>query len=350
MNFVPSLIDKRLRLINLAVAGIGLAILLAYILISFQHLPPYDYQYFAQGAHLFCFDNAHFSFSEAYLYPAPFYTAFCLPDALAPQLWRWVWMLTPFFIGIWLAKGRAAVLAYPPLFLLLLLGQSTWLVLPLFILATYYHRGGQARWWHSVFLALAIFKPHIAFPAALYVLWCWRQRPRILLAAAFFAIALVLPSFILRPTWVQEWLATGRTFRAVSMASVAYIPVNLFQLDGAASQTGVMMVWGFSLFTGFLLYILFRWRRGGLDYEDWLLLVLFVNPTLHDYDLIILLPMLVVAPKRLLIALVAGMLTWVYALLTAITPSGALFNMSFLITFTFVFMRLWPISPRRNPV
>ncbi|PJF38101.1 MAG: hypothetical protein CUN55_18715, partial [Phototrophicales bacterium] len=71
MNIVPSLTDKRLRLTNFTLAGIGFAILLAYILISFQYLPPYDYQYFAQGAQAFCFDNAHFSFSEAYLYPAP---------------------------------------------------------------------------------------------------------------------------------------------------------------------------------------------------------------------------------------------------------------------------------------
>ncbi len=338
------------RLINRAGLVLGLALVMVYVLVAWSRgAEPYDYAYLMAGAERFCFDNANFVYGWPWLYPAPFYTTFCVMHQLVPGLLLAVWLLMPLLLALWLAEWRAAVLLYPPLFLLILLGQSTWLVLPVYMLAAHYadHDDVPVRWWHGLIIALSIFKPHIALLAGLYLLWRWRHSPRPLITGALASSMLMLPAFLMRPGWLLEWLPNSRGYEPHSLASLAILPVRWLGLGVDRAQAlapgpaAHLLVWGFCLLVGALLaYGLWR-RRGGLELYDWVLIFALINPTLNDYDLVILLPFITSRPRRLLLGLTAGVLVWLYALVTAsIDGSYGLYHASLLITLSLLGSRL----------
>ena len=342
-------LPRRLRLANAALAAFLVGLLIAFVLVSFAvEMPPYDYWLLMNGAALFCFDQGAFRYGldlHAY-YPAPFYTTFCLPYRYAEPLLRWVWMLAPVGLTLWLARGRAAALAYPPLGVLLLIGQSSWLMMPLYLVGAREGADRAVPWWHGLVMALGVFKPHVALPvwAWLAVRW-WRRRAWGALGAwGLGAAALMLPSFLLRPGWPLEWLPNGRGFEPVNLASVALIPVQLGQVGFAPEPGALLGVWGFCLVVGVLVYGLLRWRRGRLALYDWALLFLFVSPVLNDYDLVVLLPFIAGKPRRLLLALTAGTLTWLFAMMSGIVSPHARWSMSLLVTLVLLLERLWRID------
>jgi hypothetical protein len=335
-----------LRLVNILTITVLFSALVAYVIVSQQKgVPPYDYAYLMTGADLFCFDNAQFEYGWPWVYPAPFYTTFCLPYHYAGSLLLWVWMLLPFALTLWLARGRAAVLVYPPLFVLLLLGQSTWLILPLYMLAAHQNDDRSVPLWYGLVFGLGVFKPHIAVLPALWLLYRWRYQWRVLLVGVLTAMLLVLPSFLIRPGWLLEWLPKGRGFAPQSLATIASIPVKLggwTWLDDIGPGVQAL-VWGFCLLVGVLVFFLLRWRRGQLALYDWVLLFAFVNPVMNDYDLIVLLPFIANRPRRLLVALTAGLMTWIMAMITG------RWNMSIMVTLALLALRLWH-SPHTDRV
>ncbi len=330
--------------LNTLLLALAAALLIAYVIVSFSTYPPYDYHLLMRGTESFCFDNANFSFGisvehvQRNFYPAPFYTTFCLPNHYTPQLLLAVWMLVPFGLAVWLADRRAAVLVYPPLFILLLLGQSSWLTMLLFIMAARHTKERPVRWWHGLIFGVSVFKPHIAFPAFVYLVYRWRNHRRTLVVGALTMLAVVLPSFVIRPGWISEWLPSGRGFEPVNLASIAYIPVRLGRIPFAPDSTVQALVWLFCLAVGIVVYILLKRQRSKLEIYDWMLLFFFVNPALNDYDLVVLLPFIANHPRRLLLAVTAGIVTWVYAMMTL------QWNMSFMVMLVLLFARVWHVD------
>ena len=335
------------RLLNTTLLALLIAALLAFVIVSFVvETPPYDYLLLTRGANWFCFDNEHFAFGleQHNYYPAPFYTTFCLPHKYAEPILRWVWMLAPVLITIWLARGRAGALAYPPLGVLLLIGQSSWLLLPLFILAERQRDDRLVPWWYGLALGLSVLKPQVALVAWLWLVHRWRGQRRVLLMGALAMTLLALPSFLLRPGWVFDWLPNGRGFEPVNLASVAFIPVQLGQLGFDPGPVGLAIVWGFCLLVAFVVYRLLRSWRGQLEFYDWALLFFFVSPVANDYDLVVLLPSIASRPRRLLLVVTIGIVSWVFAMMTK------RWSMSFMVTLVLLILRLWRVDDANEAV
>ncbi len=342
-------LDGRLRLVNLALVALLVGLVIAFVVISFAvEKPPYDYWLLMNGANLFCFDQAAFRYGlDLHIYyPAPFYTTFCLPYHYAEPLLRWVWMLAPVLLTLWLARGRAAALAYPPLGVLLLIGQSSWLIIPAYIIGARDHMDRRVPWWYGLVMALGVFKPHVALPVWACLAWRWWRRREwaALIAWATGVIVLMLPAFLLRPGWLLEWLPNGRGFEPVNLASVALIPVQLAGMGFAPGPEALAVVWGFCLLVGVAGYTLLRRRRGRLTLYDWALLFFFVSPVLNDYDLVVLLPFVAQRRRRLLLALTAGIVTWLFAMMSGAVSAHARWSMSLLVTLALLALRLWRVD------
>lgn len=338
-------LPRWLRTFNTAAVLIGVSLSMVYLIVSYAvNSKPYDYALLMRGADWYCFNNEAFVYGKdlRVYYPAPFYTTFCLPNRYAEPLLRALWLAVPIGLPLWLARGRAAVLAYPPLFILILLGQSSWLLLPAFMLAANDKDDKVSPWWHGLLVAPCVFKPHIALPVVLYLLYRWwtRRSPAFYIALAAM-IAICIPAFLVRPTWLMEWLPSGRGFEPINLASIAFVPVQLAGLGFAPGTGGQLLVYGFCALVGIGLYALLRRQRGRLALYDWVLLFFFVNPFLNDYDLIVLLPFITHNRSRLLVALLGGVVSWLFAMMTL------RWSMSFMIMLPLLVMRLWQPETQR---
>lgn len=345
----PQLFPKWYFLVNTLFIMLGLALLLAYWGIGefIRGLPPYDYLHLMSSSQQFCFSQSTFEFGWPHLYPASFYTTFCLLYRTIPPVLSFVWLMIPFFAVLLLAGRRSAVLVYPPFVILLILGQSTWLLFPIYGLVAY-RVNHPPKWWYGIFLFGAVFKPHIALMGVAWLVYRWYRYRNFWLTAVATWVILLLPGFLMRPTWLFEWLPSGRGFEPISLGSIAIVPVRLLGIDvnrvigmdpGAGNQA---MIWLFcGLFALFLLFSLYK-RRGRLEFYDWLLVFCFANPLLNDYDLIIILPLIALFPRRLLLALTSGILVWVYVMITAhAMGTGGQYNAVLLITTVLLFDRFY---------
>ena len=336
----------RLRVFNNVMIAWLVGVLIVFVIESFLvDSQPYDYYILMRGADLFCFHQGAFHYGWPFYYPAPFYTAFCLPYHFAEPLLRWTWMLAPVMMTLWLAQGRAAALVYPPLGVLLLIGQSSWLVLPPFWVGVRDQAGEEAPWWHGLLVALGLFKPHIALPVWVWLGWRWLKRRQWAALAAWAAgvAILVVPSFLIRPGWLVEWLPQPRGYEPVNLATLAQIPVVLGHVTFAPDRETQVVIYALCLLMGVILYAIVRWRRGGLALYDWTLVVFLVNPMLHDYDLLALLPFIARSRRRLLLALTVGVLVWLFAMMSRVTAPKGRWSMSLLITLVLLADRLWNV-------
>jgi len=342
--------------INILFIILGVAIVFSYWGIGefIRGLPPYDYLHLMTSSQLFCYSQTTFEFGWPHLYPATFYTTFCGFYQFAPPVLSFLWLMIPLFMTLWLAGRRSAVLVYPPLAILLILGQSTWLIIPIYVLIVHVvEQDKPLKWWHGFLLVGMIFKPHIAGFGVAWLIYKGYKYSRFWFVACLTWVVLFIPSLLMRPTWIMEWLPSGRGFEPVSLGSIAILPVRFLGLDvsrvigmdpGAGNQA---IVWGFCGLTALILLALLYRRRGTLTVYDWMLVFCFANPLLNDYDLVILLPFIALFPRRLLLALMAGISVWVYVLMTGQTQ-GTLgqFNAVLLITSVLLFERFYRLRDR----
>lgn len=325
-----------LHALNLTALVLLLAIPLALIgLGRMQGNYPYDYALLHFGGDAFCFHPDEFAYTGEYLYPAPFYTTFCGFFRYTPELLYVVWMVAPFILVLILAGQRAAVLVYPPFYIHMLLGQSTWLLLPVYWLANRASEEQSVRWWYGLVVPLALLKPHIALLPLVWLLYVGRKKLVFWFVALLSALVVLLPSFILYPAWLWDWLSAGRGFKIPSIANVGIIPIQLLQLGEteikqSASSGAELIVLAFCGVIALGLLAGLYWRRGKLEFYDWVLVFAFTNPFMHDYDLIILLPFIANRPKRLLLALTAGIVVWVYAGFTYYYNASVIISMALL--------------------
>jgi hypothetical protein len=344
----PDYPSLRWRIPNELLLIAGAALFCAYLAAAFlQNQQPFDYVQLIRGVRIYCTDPSHFvygnsiysdGFIQRNFYPAPFYSAFCVPDQAAPNVLFLIWMLFPFVWAVILAKQRAAIFAYAPLFLHILLGQSTAFLIPLYYLAA---NPRPPRWWYGIIIATALFKPHVAAPAVLILLWRWRYHWGAWITAAVTSIAFLIPTFLHTPDWIQQWLGGARGYEIVSLATVARMPIRALNMPYVPSSDQQVLIWGLAIGVAILTLSLLWYRRKHLTFYDVFLVFCFTAPLIHDYDLVILIPFLVQRPKRLLLALMAGLPAWIYAMMSG-TPERPLgfYNLSILITLALIAERL----------
>jgi len=330
------------RRINLIVLVMLVSIPVAYVTVALATGErAFDYGKMMYAADLYCYDNAAFSYTlrlETW-YPAPYYTTFCWPHRHLEPLFYVVWMLAPIVLTLWLARGRALALTFAPLGDMVLLGQNTWMLLPLYLLGRDHKAGQRVPWWHGLVLAIGALKPHIALPVWLWLGWRWRGQWKPYLAWLAGMIALAIPAFLIRPTWLTEWLlnsSQGRgTEAAIGRGSVALIPDR--------PDLPMWIVYLFCALVAVAVYLLLKRRRGTLTFYDWTLLYVFASPVMNDYDLIVLLPFILGHRRRLAVTLTAGIAAWAFALMTG------RWSMSVMITLALIVERWWRPGPRTVP-
>lgn len=336
----PQELPRNFYRLNVAILSILVGLSLTLIGLGWlQGGFPYDYGILQRGSNLFCFHPEDFVYSGEHLYPAPFYTTFCGLFRYMPVLLFVLWTGLPFLIVLWLGGKRAAVLVYPPFVIHTILGQSTWLLLPIYWLALQADRNKKLKWWYGLAVPFALFKPHISLLPLAWLVYHERRN------IAFWGVSIVssllafIPAFILQPNWVTEWLSAGRGYKIPSIANIGIFPIQVLRLgdtqtallDATSGQLVVLAFCGSMALA--LLFAIYQ-RRGTLTLYDWVLVFALTNPFMHDYDLIILLPFIANRPKRLLIAVVAGLVVWVSMAFTTY------YNASIVITFTLFVVRL----------
>jgi hypothetical protein len=327
-------LHKQSARFNRFAIGILLGFYMAFILVSLSlGKPPFDYFIVATGAADYCVNNSEFQYgtvagNQGNFYPAPFYIALCLPVLYAEPLLRFLFVMLPLVLALKITNWRALSLVFPPLISMVMLGQNSWMLLPLFIAAHQTENDDQVAWWYGLVFVLASFKPHIALPAGLWLLSKWWKQPQVLLTAAVGWLLLAIPAFVLRPTWLQEWLGNYGAYRQ-QVTSMALFLVR----GGFADNRPVVLM--FSVVVGALLYAILKIRRKQLQFYDWALIYFFSSPFVIYYDMVLLLPFIAVSRRRFYLAMTAGIVALLYAAMTNLA-----WEMCIVITLALVFERV----------
>ncbi len=81
---------------------------------------------------------------------------------------------------------------------------------------------------------------------------------------------------------------------------------------------------------GLIVFLLIRQTRGRLSFYDWSLLYFLTVPFVRSHDLLVLLPFVAATRKRAAVAVVAGIVAWLFAInagrftLVAVIPMALL--------------------------
>ncbi len=333
-------LQSRLWWVNVVLIALLIGSTLALALISLEvGRMPYDYGLLMSAAERFCFHPEHFQYGNSgrVYYPAPFYTTVCLPARYAESLLRLLWMVAPVAVGLWVVRGRAAALLIPPLGDHLLLGQSTWLLLPQYQLAERANREERATFGHGLLVALGVLKPHVAVLAWTWLAIHWRGQWRAYAGWLAGVLLLSIPAFVLQPSWPLAWLTTILRGRANDSA------MGRASLYLVADRLGLppLIGWLGCLLAAVLIFTALRSRRGRMAFDDWALLFALCNPLLNAYDLVFLLPCLVDNRRWIGVALAVGTIAWAFGFV------GGRFSLSVFIPLALLVERLWRVENRR---
>lgn len=201
-----------------------------------------------------------------------------------------IWLLGPVVAALFVTRYRPYTLLFAPVFSHFTGGQSS--VFGLLGFFGYRLNLDPSSYLGGLFLALTCLKPQLAVVPVAYAAYRWftylvqnRRIPRQFVSFAGLVALIYLPSFLLRPTWMGEWLSVPRPLfsRAISSA----VPRLLLYISSPGSA-GYWLLW--LVLAVAVLGI--TWRLKGNSHSlDILLLASFViNPLVHDYDLIQILP------------------------------------------------------------
>lgn len=237
-------------------------------------------------------------------YPMPMVYVFAVLAALPRGLALVIWLGAPALFAVSIAGPWA--LLFAPLAAHVTGGQSALFAL----IGIWGFRKYKDNPAGGAFLALTLLKPQLALFPLGWAVWRWIRDglliqssiKRIMLrqAAAFMATALVLylPSLILDPSWPVRWLAAPRPVFERALAGT--LPRLLVDVPGFwlwAALLGGVVIW-------------LTWDG---TFDTFILAGDIVNPFLHDYDLITLIP--VIRSKLRWVALLASLPGWAVLIL-----------------------------------
>jgi hypothetical protein len=276
-------------------------------------------------------------------YPLPYVLVFAFFSSLPRSISLALWLLLPVVVALFAAEFNPCVLVFAPVFSHFVGGQTS--VVGLLGFWGYRKSLNLSVGRGGVFLALTLLKPQLGIVPLAFASYQWikyflakRKLPK---QFAFFGLTLLiiyLPSFFIRPGWLGEWLRVPRPlFNRALSGAIPRILMYFFD-PGAAAY---WMIW---LMLGLATLVLVMRFRSPLHHPlDTLLLWSFmVNPLVHDYDLIQVIPTIVGAKMWL-----TGILLSIPGWWTIITSYA---NDSAWITFTIIApgLLLYTIFRRRT--
>lgn len=295
---------------------------------------PVDYETFMTiGGHFLRHEPVY---TENSYYPLPFVMVFAVFAWLPRPLSLGAWLLLPVLTALAIRRWQPAILLFAPIFGHFVGGQSS--IFGLIGIWGYRRFADLDRRAGGFFLALLTFKPQLAIFPCIWALATWVQalRARRSVPAQAWAFlvttaALFLPGFLFYPDWLREWLSRPRPLFERALSGL--VP-RLLLVSGAAGW----VFWGLLiLIAGGLLLAIWRLNQRSLDFDVFLLWSLVVNPLVHDYDLILLVPLLDTTPL-LVAATVLSLPGWwviftaynndsAWAVFTLIAPGLLLFRL-----------------------
>jgi hypothetical protein len=272
-----------------AVTSLILAIYLAYVgfVIAIDR-GPIDFETFMSIGTRFAHGDE--VYIENSYYPLPYVAIFALFSLMPRPISMAVWMLGPVVLVLTVTRYRPYGLLFAPVFSHFAGGQSSVFGL----LGFYGYRANirQPSYLGGIFLALTCLKPQLGLVPVGYAMFQWlstirsqRRIPKQALAFLTTLALMYLPAFILRPTWLVQWLSAPRPVlgRAVSSA----IPRLLLFVTSPNTIT-YWLLWIF--LSSLLVAITWRAKRTSATLDLLVLLSFIISPLMHDYDLIQVLP------------------------------------------------------------
>lgn len=247
-------------------------------------------------------------YTENSYYPLPYVLVFAVLAALPVSLSIVLWHATPIVAALWAAHWRLWPLAFAPLFAHFTGAQTSVVGL----LAVYGYFRWRDDWRGGAMLAIATLKPQLvllplAWAAIDWIRTAYHQRVlhKQVLAFGIVTALLYLPAFAVDPGWVSDWLAAPRPLFERAMAG--FVPRTLVILFGNSGIAWGLIVIAVLAFGGV------AWRQR-FTFEQFMFAGLIVNPFIHDYDLIQMVPLLNTRRLRA-VALLAAVPTWLVIML-----------------------------------
>jgi len=230
-------------------------------------------------------------------YPMPFVIIFSLFASIPRPLSMALWFLIP-VICAWAISGRnPLVLLFAPLFGHFAGGQSS--VFGLLGLWGYRKYKQVDKPIGGVYLALTLIKPQLGLVPFAYALIQWisairlkKSMPSQAWGCVITLAILFIPGYFIDINWVSKWLSSPRPIfeRAIS----GFVPRILLYFVEEGTQTYWIILVFISLLL--LLYIFYR-LKGKITLDLIVVWGFIINPLVHDYDLIQLVPVLD-SPKK----------------------------------------------------
>jgi hypothetical protein len=241
-------------------------------------------------------------------YPMPYVMIFGLLSALPRPVSILVWHTLPVLAALAIARWKPSILLFAPLFAHTIGGQTA-----LFgMVGLYLYQRNQTRWQGGVGLGILLIKPQLALFPLLWAGWKWlrdiREKPYARSQIAAFGLTgllIYLPGFLIIPDWVTQWLNQARPLKSRAMAGI--LPRSLYMIMGQSN----LVFWIILAIAGLAaLLVIIRLIRGPLSFEGFMLWSYLVNPLVHDYDLIQMIPIFETLNLRWT-AILASIPTWI---------------------------------------
>jgi len=248
-------------------------------------------------------------YGENSYYPMPFVLIFAFFSWLPRPISITIWLLAPVIFAIIIFKGNPLILLFAPLFSHFVGGQTS-----LFgMLGFWGYRKfiDPNKAFGGILLSLTLLKPQLGLVPLIYAIIQWylelKKHKRICVqawACIISTILIYLPCFIIFPNWVAHWLNNPRPLFERAMSG--FIPRTLLYIFH--SETVIYWL-SLSILSIFLFIGL--WFLYGKSLTLYLAVIgsFIVNPLVHDYDIIELIPLLD-TPLRIWLAVLSSIPGW----------------------------------------
>ena len=304
--------ENREKLLKLAAIILLMTPYLIYTgLAIYTDRGPVDYETFMNiGGSLLAGSEVY---GENSYYPMPYVIIFAafawLPRAVSLALW----LLLPVLAALFISGGNPLVLLFAPVFGHFAGGQSA--VFGMLGLWGYRKHTKCEDIAGGAWLGLTMLKPQLGFvPLAFAAMGWWKafrtekRIPRQAWAFALTTTLIYLPGFIIMPNWPARWLNSPRPLFERALSGL--VPRTLLYLF--PGQTGAYWL-VLSVIALLLFLALWFLARKKISLDLAVLWGFVVNPLVHDYDLIQLVPLLD-TPRRMLAAVLLSLPGWLVIL------------------------------------
>ena len=264
---------------------------LAYIVFIIQaDRGPIDYETFMGiGRRLL---TAQPVYGENSYYPMPYVMIFAFFSWLPRALSMALWLVIPVIAALIISRWNPLVLLFAPLFGHFVGGQSA--VFGMVGLWGYRKHIHPDDLIGGIFLGLTMIKPQLGILPLLYAFSVWikefrlsKKVPRQTWSWLITTAIIYVPGFLIQPDWLVQWLSAPRPLFERALAG--FLPRTLQYIIPSQS----LWYWlTLILLAVILLIIVRRLNQGRISFDLLILWGFIVNPLVHDYDLIQLIPLI----------------------------------------------------------